>query len=378
MSLVAPNNLAASDGEYINAVQLSWSYGGNLSEVRGYDIYAYIPGYAPEKIHYLSGATNTEYIDRIGTNHRYLDGSSYQHESVRSYGTYYDTRYYAGPYLYFVKAVSEKDSNIVSPSSNTDFGYSSDGIIKYLMSGSSLNDTINGNDQINAIQSYAGNDSISGLGGNDIIEAGSGNNTVYGGSGSDYITVTGSGSNYLRGDVDNATDGGNDNIVGGGGFDDINGNMGNDTLSGGDGTDWVVGGKDNDSLSGGADYDLVYGNLGNDTCNGDDGDDIVRGGQGNDIVNGGAGNDYVSGDKGDDTMTGGAGADIFHSFGDAGIDRVTDFSLAQGDRVQLDPGTVFTLSQVGADTVINMTGGGQMTLVGIQLSALTPGWIFGA
>ena len=77
-------------------------------------------------------------------------------------------------------------------------------------------------------------------------------------------------------------------------------------------------------------------------------------------------------------MTAGAGADIFHSFGDAGIDRVTDFSLAQGDRVQLDPGTVFTLSQFGADTVINMTGGGQMTLVGIQLSALTPGWIFGA
>ena len=104
----------------------------------------------------------------------------------------------------------------------------------------------------------------------------------------------------------------------------------------------------------------------------------MRGGQGNDIVNGGAGNDYVSGDKGDDTMTGGAGADIFHSFGDAGIDRVTDFNLSQGDRVQLDPGTVFTLSQVGADTVINMTGGGQMTLVGIQLSSLTGNWIFGA
>ena len=50
----------------------------------------------------------------------------------------------------------------------------------------------------------------------------------------------------------------------------------------------------------------------------------------------------------------------------------------EDDRVQLDPGTVFTVSQSGADTVINMTGGGQMILVGIAMSSLTPGWIFGA
>jgi hypothetical protein len=36
------------------------------------------------------------------------------------------------------------------------------------------------------------------------------------------------------------------------------------------------------------------------------------------------------------------------------------------------------VSQVGADTVINMTGGGQMILVGVSMSSLTPGWIFGA
>jgi len=33
---------------------------------------------------------------------------------------------------------------------------------------------------------------------------------------------------------------------------------------------------------------------------------------------------------------------------------------------------------VGADTVIDMTGGGQMVLVGVQMSTLTAGWIFGA
>ena len=36
------------------------------------------------------------------------------------------------------------------------------------------------------------------------------------------------------------------------------------------------------------------------------------------------------------------------------------------------------VAQVGADTVINMTGGGQMVLVGVQLSTLPDGWIFGA
>ncbi len=217
----------------------------------------------------------------------------------------------------------------------------------------------------------SGNDSISARGGVDVVWAGDGSDTVSAGAGNDTVDG-GAGVSYLRGDE------GNDSLIGGSAFDDINGNAGNDTVSTGAGEDYCVGGKDNDSLSGGANYDLVYGNLGDDTCNGEDGDDIVRGGQGNDAVNGGNGADFVSGDKGDDTMSGGAGADIFHTFGDAGIDRVIDFNLAQGDRVQLDPGTQFTVSQVGTDTVINMTGGGQMTLVGIQMSSLTGNWIFGA
>ena len=48
------------------------------------------------------------------------------------------------------------------------------------------------------------------------------------------------------------------------------------------------------------------------------------------------------------------------------------------DRVQLDPGATYTVAQMGADTVITMGGGGQMVLVGVQLSSLTQGWIFGA
>lgn len=186
----------------------------------------------------------------------------------------------------------------------------------------------------------------------------------------DFGVASGDGQDYLRGEE------GNDLIYGGAQFDDINGNQGDDTASGGDGDDWVVGGKDNDRLFGDAGADVVYGNLGNDTCSGGDGADIVRGGQGNDVLAGGAGDDFLSGDKGDDTVTGGAGADLFNSFGDAGIDRILDFNRAEGDRLRLDPGSTYSVGQVGADTVVEVTGGAKVILVGVSLSTLSGDWIF--
>ena len=209
-----------------------------------------------------------------------------------------------------------------------------------------------------------------GWGGNDLMVGGGSLSTLYGGDGNDTVQAGGAASSYLRGDN------GDDSVSGGVGFDDINGNQGNDTAHGNAGNDWVVGGKDNDILFGDAGDDIVWGNLGNDTLDGGDGADQVRGGQGDDIVNGGGGNDYVSGDRGNDTITGGSGADIFHDSQDAGIDRVLDFNLTEGDRVMLDPGTTFTVGQVGADTIIDMGGGNQMILVGVQASSLPAGTIF--
>jgi Ca2+-binding RTX toxin-like protein len=177
---------------------------------------------------------------------------------------------------------------------------------------------------------------------------------------------------YLRGDD------GNDSISGGPAFDDANGNQGNDTIHGNGGDDYSVGGKGDDLLFGDAGDDIVWGNLGNDTCNGGDGNDQVRGGQGDDSLTGGNGNDFISGDRGNDTESGGAGADVFHTSQDAGIDKVLDFNLAEGDRVMVDPGTTYTVSQVGADTVIDMGSGNQMILVGVSMTSLTGAWIFGA
>lgn len=213
-------------------------------------------------------------------------------------------------------------------------------------------DTLNGNALANELSGNAGSDRIFGGGGRDTLDGGSG-------------------SNYLRGED------GDDSIVGGSGFDDINGNVGNDTASGGPGDDWVVGGRDNDRLFGDDGADLVYGNLGSDTLDGGAGADTVRGGQGDDVISGGAGADFISGDLGSDTLSGGAGADIFNSFTGSGIDRILDFNVLEGDRLQIAAGNTWTMAQVGADTVITLGPGDQVILVGVQASSLTGDWIFG-
>lgn len=206
--------------------------------------------------------------------------------------------------------------------------------------------------------------------GNDVMVGAAAGGTLMGGAGDDTITADG-GPTYLRGGD------GDDVIHGGAGFDDINGNKGADTIDGGfSGDDWLVGGQGDDLIVAYGGHNLIYGNLGNDTLTGGGGGDILRGGQGDDMIAGGSGDDFISGDRGNDTESGGGGADRFHDSQDAGVDRVLDFHYAEGDRVQLDPGTTYTMSQVGADTVLDMGGGNQMILVGVTLADLPSDWIF--
>jgi len=214
-------------------------------------------------------------------------------------------------------------------------------------------------------------DTLAGSDVSDTMFGGRGDDIVFGFSANDSLSGE-DGEDYLRGGD------GADRLSGGAAFDDLNGNVGNDTVGGGLGDDWAVGGKDDDLLGGDEGDDIVYGNLGNDWCDGGPGADLIRGGQDNDVLLGQQGDDWMSGDRGNDTLTGGAGADIFHTFGDTGLDRVTDFNRAQGDRVMVDPGTVYSVSQSGADVVIGMGAGNQMVLAGVQMSSLTGDWIFGA
>ena len=90
---------------------------------------------------------------------------------------------------------------------------------------------------------------------------------------------------------------------------------------------------------------------GNDHVTGNAADNTIEGGAGNDTLLGAGGNDVLVGGAGADTLTGGTGGDAFSyaSAGDAG-DTITDFSLAQGDRV--DIGALLTaLGYTGTDPV---------------------------
>ena len=98
----------------------------------------------------------------------------------------------------------------------------------------------------------------------------------------------------------------------------------------------------------------------------------------NDHLTGDGAANVLDGGGGSDVLTGGGGADTFRFRPGYGADEVTDFSHAQGDRIDL---SVFSnLSafssvlahaiQVGSNTVISLPGGGTVTLDGVTLATL--------
>jgi len=90
---------------------------------------------------------------------------------------------------------------------------------------------------------------------------------------------------------------------------DIHAAGGDDIITTGDDTQYVHGGDGDDILDGGA------------------GDDMIWGDAGNDIIYAGDGNDTVYGGEGDDTF-------VFKD-GEDGTDTITDFDLAEGDKLDL-------------------------------------------
>lgn len=111
-----------------------------------------------------------------------------------------------------------------------------------------------------------------------------------------------------------------------------------------DGGDRVFGSRSADALSGFGGADRLFGRAGADVLNGGDGDDRLFGGAGDDTLlggdrrdklKGGAGDDVLNGGQGKDVLFGGKGADLFEFDLGFGEDRIKDFKLAQGDRIDL-------------------------------------------
>lgn len=159
------------------------------------------------------------------------------------------------------------------------------------------------------------------------------------------------------------------------GNDMIFGSPSEDVILGGDGSDTLLAGQGDDVILAGAGADAVQGNRGDDIIVGGSGDDYIHGGQGSDIIAAGSGDDLLYGDRGDDRLIGGPGADEFYFLAGGGSDLVMDFNPAEGDRLELEPGATFTVSVVGLNTVVDLGGGDQFTLLGVQTTSLPSSWL---
>lgn len=126
----------------------------------------------------------------------------------------------------------------------------------------------------------------------------------------------------------------------------ITGTASGETLTGTEEADTIYGFGGNDVINGLGGDDKLYGSDGADTLRGGAGADSLAGGVGSDDVDGGDGDDVLimDNDQVADLYTGGAGADRFDTGLDmfsygfsslANMDRITDFSASEGDRVDI-------------------------------------------
>lgn len=161
--------------------------------------------------------------------------------------------------------------------------------------GKDEDDELRGDNKSNSILALKGNDKVYGNDGNDGINGGGGKDILRGNNGNDVIF----------GDYD---ENGNADQINAGN-DTLHGHNGNDTLSGQGREDQVFGGKGNDQIKGGDDNDTLFGGSGNDTLFGD-APSLEPGISGNDKLHGGDGNDFVSGNDGKDRVQGGSGNDF--------------------------------------------------------------------
>jgi len=237
----------------------------------------------------------------------------------------------------------------------------------------------------------AGNNVLIGNGGDDVLVGGAGSDLLSGGQGTDtvsYAAATGNVSiNLDRTDAQFADGNGSDtlssieNLIGGSGFDTLEGNGAVNLIAGGAGNDALGGAGGNDTLTGDAGNDQLDGGSGDDRLDGGVGNDIaayrsatsgvsvslliagaqVTGGSGtdtlvsiewltgsfhDDVLTGNSGANTLSGLSGDDLLVGGGGNDFIQG----GDGRDTAGYAAAGSGVVIDLGTGLAQNTSGAGT----------------------------
>ncbi|MBW8728449.1 MAG: calcium-binding protein [Inquilinus limosus] len=303
--------------------------------------------------------------------------------------------------------------------------------------GDGANDWLYGEAGADILYGGVGEDAVRGGDGNDYLEGGGGADFLVGGAGSDtasyllspagvVVAIGGYGSGgeaegdlvgpdvenilgSIRADVLTGSDadntifgespfalaGGDDVLSGLGGNDALHGCLGNDILRGGTGADTLYGDDGIDTASYFTSGTGVVVNLATGTGRGGEaqGDtltdiEVVSGSQGNDSIvgdtgantlQGWGGNDVLVGAGGADILTGGAGADRFvygsaaQSMVGVNADRITDFSHAQGDRIDL--AAIDARTTVAGDQAFSFIGTGLYTGAAGQLRYAVDGGV---
>ena len=238
--------------------------------------------------------------------------------------------------------------------------------------GSAHGDKLVGDGGANRIDGAGGNDHLFGGGGADVLVGGAGKDTINGGAGKDQLFGQ-AGADRLVGAF------GHDVLVGGAGGDVLDGGAGRDAASYGDAGARVTASLANaaintgfaagdifvhiENLIGSRFGDRLIGDNGANVLVGNAGNDHLRGLAGADRLEGGAGADVLDGGTGRDRLIGGGGADtfVFHAHG--GHDRITDFSLAQNDQLQI----ASALAGAGT-TAADLAAAASVTSAGVEMS----------
>ena len=186
--------------------------------------------------------------------------------------------------------------------------------------------------------------------------------TWFGTEGADDITVSGS----------------NDVVLAGAGFDRVYSaygfTLGDDAealeLTGTAAVDGAGNALAN-TLAGNDAANSLSGMAGNDRIFARGGNDSVRGGEGDDTLYGQAGNDRLDGGDGNDQLYGASGADTFVF--SAGHDIVRDFSIGEGDRLEVNA-TMFDSAEFDAAfRLAALASGDTLNELGIDVSQVDEG-----
>jgi Ca2+-binding RTX toxin-like protein len=258
-------------------------------------------------------------------------------------------------------------------------------------------------------------DVLAGTPGADRLNGGVGADTMTGGDGNDIYYVDNSGDVVVETNADTLT-GGMDTVISTASSytmaanveraviatnsaADITGNGLDNLITAGGGDNVIDGGAGIDTVSyasagSGVFADLAYvgalttGGSGSDTLisienlTGSAFDDVLNGDGGANALSGGAGLDEIYGGGGNDLLTGGTGADEFVFDIASGKDKIRDFSVSEGDVIQLvnningsgivDSASAFAhVHDVSGNAVLDLGGGNTVVLLGVHTADLS-------